>query len=128
MAKKSQMVPPEPVVEVPAVGEPKTVDEISVLGQSVVTVVARTAEEWAILKNHSRKANHLKLHPGAVVAHEGKITTARALAGKKVVGLVAVPDWRFQAAKAHERWPDGKMLTEEQYDAAVKTALNVTLR
>lgn len=45
-------------------------------------------------------------------------------ADKKHVGLEA---WKFAAAKAHAKWVEGAEVTEEQYDAAVEAACNVSL-
>lgn len=30
--------------------------------------------------------------------------------------------WKFAAARAHERWPEGKELTEAEFDAAIAVA------
>ena len=65
----------------------------------MTTETTKTAEAWAIAKKHTRTSKQ----PG------GKV--------------VAIPDWRFAAAKAHEGWPTGQELSEADYDAAVARAI-----
>lgn len=62
--------------------------------------VRRTAEEW-----RDEQANQGAKHPG----------------GWDAAGVYAM-------AKALSGWPTGKLLTEAEYDAAVKAALNVSVR
>ena len=39
-----------------------------------------------------------------------------------------LPAWKFAAAKAHEAWPQGFEVTEEEFDEAVQAACGVALR
>jgi hypothetical protein len=39
-----------------------------------------------------------------------------------------LPAWEFAAAKAHESWPLGFEVTEEEFDQAVQAACGVALR
>lgn len=39
-----------------------------------------------------------------------------------------LPAWKFAAAKAHEAWPQGYEVTEEEFDQAVKAACGIALR
>jgi hypothetical protein len=39
-----------------------------------------------------------------------------------------LPAWMFAAAKAHENWPQGFEVTEEDFDQAVQAACGVALR
>lgn len=39
-----------------------------------------------------------------------------------------VPAWQFAAAKAHESWPQGYEVTEEEFEQAVKAACGIALR
>jgi hypothetical protein len=42
--------------------------------------------------------------------------------------LKKLPDWQFAAAKAHENWPQGFEVTEEEFDQAVQAACGIALR
>jgi hypothetical protein len=39
-----------------------------------------------------------------------------------------LPAWQFAAAKAHENWPQGFEVTEEEFDEAVHAACGIALR
>lgn len=42
---------------------------------------------------------------------------------RAVTGPRANPEfWKFAAARAHEGWPEGKELTEAEFDAAIEIA------
>jgi hypothetical protein len=42
--------------------------------------------------------------------------------------LKKLPRWKFAAAKAHESWPEGLKVTEEEFDQAVQAACGVAMR
>jgi len=81
----------------------------------------KTAEKWA-----EQKGLWPQLFPAPAVQVSGGQAGA--------LGTVAVPMasltgprpnpeyWRFAAAKAGNGWPEGKELTEEEFDAAIKAA------
>ena len=80
---------------------------------AVAPVVERKAvEHWAQSKGHTK-----------TIAHPELIKSKGA-----PVPVETVLDWRFACAKAHERWPLGHELTEQQYDEAIATATSVALR
>ena len=39
-----------------------------------------------------------------------------------------VSAWQFAAAKAHEAWPQGLEVTEEEFDQAIQSACGIALR
>ena len=39
-----------------------------------------------------------------------------------------LPAWQFAAARAHEAWPQGFEVTEEEFDQAVQSACGIALR
>jgi hypothetical protein len=39
-----------------------------------------------------------------------------------------LPAWQFAAAKAHEGWPQGFEVTEDEFDEAVRAATGIALR
>jgi hypothetical protein len=43
-------------------------------------------------------------------------------------GHIGARAWYLAAARAHERWPVGREVTEAEYDAAVLAATNTALR
>lgn len=84
--------------------------EESTLAAPPVPALKRTAEEWARAKGmlpefHERESPRKKRHPKA-----------------KPVRIHNRAHAPFRAAKASLRWPQGKELTEAEFDAAI--ALN----
>ena len=88
---------------------------------SAPSAVVKTVEKWAEAKglwpqNFAAPAYGL---PGG--APQGGGTVAMDLS--KVTGPRPNPEyWRFAAAKAGNAWPEGKEMTEAEFDAAIKAA------
>lgn len=86
----------------------------------------RTAEQWAEAKGMLPQFSE----GGTLVAKPG-LTGAivQGLGGR--LGNVAPranPNfWKFAAARAHNVWPEGKELTEHEFDAAVESATNTPI-
>ena len=66
----------------------------------------------------------VEVEPIVEIAEEKKAAEEHA-AAKNHVGAKA---WIFCAAKAHEGWPVGKLLTSAEYDQAVFAATGAALR
>lgn len=41
---------------------------------------------------------------------------------------LGTPAWLFAATKAKHRWPEGKVVTRAEYEAAVKAAMKEVIR
>lgn len=99
---------PEAVPE--AVSEAIPVDEVPVAAPAAAT---STVEVWARAKGMLPE-----LVPGPTPPTKG--------ARPRLVGN---PEhWKFAAARAGERWPEGKELTEAEFDAAVDKAATHSFR
>lgn len=73
----------------------------------------KTIEEWATSKGFLPETRAVETRLG-----QRKVTVQR-----------SNPDaWKFTAAKAARQWPEGKEVTEEEFDDAVKEAAGVTAR
>jgi hypothetical protein len=70
----------------------------------------KTVEEWAALKGFT----------SLVRVPDPK--------GRKPATMQKIPDWRFAAVKACNRWPIGLELSEAEFDAAASAALNVAVK
>lgn len=63
-------------------------------------------------------------------AVESKVITAtvEALAAERGMAPGEKDSWKFAAAKAHNRWPQGKELTAQEFDDAVHAAINSSIQ
>lgn len=81
----------------------------------------RTVEKWAEAKGlwPQNLAGPTYGLPGAGALNAGSV----AVDMRRVTGPKPNPEyWRFAAAKASCGWPEGKEMTEEEFDAAIKAA------
>jgi hypothetical protein len=76
-------------------------------------------EKWAERKGLWPQFGPAPTYPVPAAAAAAGGPVAVNLAG--LVGPRPNPDyWKFAAAKVHERWPEGKELTEEEFDRAIE--------
>lgn len=63
-------------------------------------------------------------------ALKGLTTTVRVPdpAGRRPATMQKMPDWRFAAIQAGNRWPQGLEMTEAEFDAGAARALNIAVK
>jgi len=83
--------------------------EIAADERALANIPRQPVEHWAIAKGHA--VSMRVVDP----------------AGRKPATHQKQPDWRFAAARALHQWPDGHLLSEAEYDAALAKTLAIPM-
>ena len=75
-----------------------------------------------------RKDDHDGNEKRTITAPPAPVKTVETHAFNSDMGPGTKDHWKFEAARAMHRWPEGKELSAEEFSAAIEAATNTELR